>query len=130
LILYVDSSALVKRYVHERGSEAVQTAMQEADACFVCRIAFVETVRAVTLAAGAAAARPVRDEWNALGVVEVDQPLVEHATELALAHNLRSLDAIHLASALCLPADELAVASWDDRLSAAAAAEGLTLLPR
>jgi predicted nucleic acid-binding protein len=85
-------------------------------------------VRAVGLAAGVRAIRAVKDEWFAFSVVEVDQPLVEHAAALALDHDLRCLDALHLAAALVLPADDLAFATWDRRLHDAAAAEGLTLI--
>lgn len=68
-------------------------------------------------------------EWAAFSVIEVDQDLVERATELALAHELRSLDALHLASALVLPGEDLVVAVWDRRLHAAARSEGLGLFP-
>lgn len=103
--------------------------MANAKGWYMCRVGFLETVRAVGLAAGARAARTVRAEWPSFGVVEIDQSLVEHATELALAHDLRSLDSLHLASALLLPGQDLTLATWDRRLHTAAAAEGLTLLP-
>jgi len=92
-------------------------------------VGFVETVRAVGLAGGSAAAKSVADEWLALAVVEVDQRLVEHAAELAVAYDLRSLDALHVAAALVLPPEELAFASWDRRQRTAAGAEGLRLVP-
>ena len=94
----------------------------------MCRVGFVETVRAVGLSGGAAAARSVRREWPAIAVVEIDQRLVEHAAGLAAAHGLGSLGAVHLAAALVLPgADQFA--TWDSRLHAAAGAEGLDLVP-
>ena len=120
---------MVKRYVAESGSEIVRDAMAEAEEWYVCRAGFVDTVRAVGLAAGARATRAVEGEWPAFGVVEIDQPLAEHAAALALKHDLRSLDALHLAAALMLPREALAFATWDRRLHAAAAAERLTLLP-
>jgi hypothetical protein len=95
----------------------------------MCRIGFLETARAVGLVAGRAALRILRSEWPAFGVIEVDQALVESATELALRHEMRSLDALHLASALLLPQDELTVAVWDVRLHRAARAEGLQVVP-
>jgi uncharacterized protein len=95
----------------------------------MCRVGFLETARAVGLAAGRAALRALRSEWPAFGVIEVDQQLVERAAELALRHELRSLDALHLASALVLPQDDLTVAVWDARLHRAARAEGLELVP-
>jgi predicted nucleic acid-binding protein len=115
--------------VAEPESELVRAVMHHDDAWFACRIAFVETVRAVGLAAGAAATRPVREEWPAFAVVEVDQALVEHAAELALDNGLRSLDALHLAAALLLPTDELVLATWDRRLHSAARSHQLRVLP-
>ncbi len=48
---------------------------------------------------------------------------------LAVQHGLKTLDAIHLASAMMIAADDLTFATWDRRLHAAAQAEGLTTLP-
>jgi uncharacterized protein len=125
----LDASALVKRYVAEPGSDTVRDAMDEAAGWFMCRVGYVETIRAIRLAAGNAAARAAREEWSAVGVIEVDQPLVEHAAELALDRDLRSLDAMHLAAALVLPSDDLVLATWDRRLHAAARAEGMRVIP-
>lgn len=103
--------------------------MQRADGWFMCRVGFVETVRAVGLVAGSAAVRRVRQEWPAFGVLEVDQDLVEQAAELAVSRGLRSLDALHLAAALLLPREGLVLTTWDRRLHAAAATDGIPLLP-
>jgi predicted nucleic acid-binding protein len=103
--------------------------MDNADGWFVCRVGFVEVIRALALAAGRSAASALRDEWPAFGVIEVDQDLVERASTLAVDRQLRSLDALHLASALLLPRDDLVMATWDRRLHAAAQAERLNLLP-
>ncbi len=103
--------------------------MERAATWFMCRVGFVETVRAVGLVGGAAAAKAAREEWPAFAVIEVDQRLVEHAATLAIEHELRSLDALHLAAALILPVDDLVLATWDRRLQAAAATAGLQLLP-
>lgn len=103
--------------------------MEHAESWFMCRIGFVETVRAVGLSAGQRAAQVVRDEWPAFGVIEVEQRLVEHAARLAVDRELRSMDALHLAAAFVLPRDDLLFATWDRRLHAAAEAEGLVLVP-
>ena len=120
----------MKRYVAEPESELVRDAMADADAWFMCRVGFVETLRAVGLAAGSAATAPFVDEWPAFGVIEIDQALVETAAALALDRGLRSLDALHLAAALLLGGEELVLATWDRRLHAAARSEGFELLPR
>lgn len=95
----------------------------------MCRAGYVETTRAVGLAAGPDSAQAVAREWPAFGVVEVDQPLVEHAAALAIDRELRSLDSLHLAAALLLSGHDLVFATWDRRLHAAARVEGLRLLP-
>ncbi len=78
-MLYLDASALVKRYVDEQGSKEVQAAMAAEDAWWICRIGFVETVRAVSFAAGMGASKAFEREWEAFGVVEVDAALAAHA---------------------------------------------------
>jgi predicted nucleic acid-binding protein len=103
--------------------------MGRADGWFMCRVGYLETARAIGLAGSPSAVRSVQKEWAAFSVIEVDQDLVERATGLALAHELRSLDALHLAAALVLPREDLTVAVWDRRLHAAARAEGLGLFP-
>jgi predicted nucleic acid-binding protein len=128
-MLYLDASALVKRYVDEEGSEAVRAAMAIENAWWICRIGFVETVRAVGLAAGAGAVRAVKREWESFGVVEVDAALAGQAAALALSAELRSLDALHLAAALRLGDEDLTLATWDTRLHAAARDQGLRTLP-
>lgn len=119
----------MKRYVAEPGSDLVRESMGSAEYWFMCRVGFVETVRAVGLAAGTRATRAAKDEWPAFGIIEVDQPLVEHAATLALDHNLRSLDSLHLAAALVVQRDDLRFATWDRRLHEAARAEGLEPVP-
>ena len=103
--------------------------MDGAEGWYMCRVGFVETVRAVGLAAGGDATKTVRKEWPAFGIVEVDQALVEHAAALAIDRDLRSLDSLHLAAALVLPGDDVVLITWDRRLHAAAGAEGLRPLP-
>ena len=107
----------------------MRRAMTEAEGWFMCRVGFVETLRAVRLAAGPAPVRSMREEWPAFGVVEVDQALVEAAARLAVKRSLRSLDSLHLAAALLVPVQDLVLATWDQRLHAAGRAEGLRLLP-
>jgi len=103
--------------------------MERADGWYMCRAGYVETVRAVGIAAGPRATHTVAEEWPAFGIVEVDQTLVEHAAALAIDRELRSLDSLHLAAALLLGGDDMVLATWDLRLHAAAGNEGLPLLP-
>jgi predicted nucleic acid-binding protein len=129
-MLYLDASALVKRYVREPESDVVREAMDSTDDDWaMCRVGFVETVRAVGLSQGDQATRLVREDWASMVVVEVTPDLAAAAARLALDHELRTLDALHLAAALRLPAEGLTVATFDRRLHAAAHRRGLATLP-
>lgn len=132
-MLYLDASALVKRYVAEEGSEALIGAMGEADGWAICRVGYVETAQAIRLAAGKGAVkRAVKRflaDWPSFEVVEVDASLAEQAAELTFANELRSLDALHLAAALLLDFQELTLATWDVRLHRAAQRQGLAVFP-
>ena len=48
---------------------------------------------------------------------EVDEPLCLHAARLTADRGLRTLDALHLASALAVADENLVLATWDRRLS-------------
>jgi predicted nucleic acid-binding protein len=128
-MLYLDASALVKRYVAEEGSEELIAAMGAAEGWAICRVGYVETARAVGLAAGKAATKRFGADWPSFEVVEVDASLAEQAAELALAEELRSLDALHLAAALLISSDQLTFATWDARLHRAAQRRGLAVFP-
>jgi predicted nucleic acid-binding protein len=131
LKLYLDSSALVKRYVAEPESEAVFRAMEEAESWTSCRLAFVETARAVGLRAGPRGAIRFHDEWqDYFDIIELDRELSERAAGLAVATHLRALDAIHLAAALSIERQAVTFATWDLRLHRAARERGLRTLPR
>jgi uncharacterized protein len=128
-MLYLDASALVKRYVAEEGSEALIAAMKAAEGWAMCRVGHVETARAIHLAAGKSAVKRLVADWPSFQVVEVDASLAEHAAELTFTEELRSLDALHLAAALLLASDELTLATWDVRLHHAARNQGLPVFP-
>jgi uncharacterized protein len=117
-MLYLDASALVKRYVAEEGSETLIAAMGAAEGWAICRIGYVETARAVGLVAGKAAVKRLGADWPSFDVAE-----------LALTEELRSLDALHLAAALLIDSGELTLATWDARLHRAAQSQGLAVFP-
>lgn len=119
----------MKRYVEEPGNDTVVAAMAQARSWITCRICFVEGMRALGLSAGGRALASFEDDWPRLEIIELDQALAELAAVVASEDGLRSLDAIHLAAALSLPAPDLVLATWDRRLHAAAVGRGLAALP-
>lgn len=105
--------------------------MDGARAWHICRIGYVETLIALTRAAGPSGRPPrrFREEWPLFNVVEVNQSLVGSAAKLATAEDLRTLDSLHLAAALVMPARDRGLATWDRRLWRAADRNGLRTLP-
>lgn len=128
-MLYLDASALVKRYVEEEGSDLVDDAMEKADAMVVCRIGLVETLRVVGSTADEQLTVDARAELRSMQLVEVDAELADRAVEVAIGERLRTLDALHLAVALILPREQLTFATWGRRLHAAARRRGIATLP-
>jgi len=127
-MIYLDASALVKRYVEEAGSDVVAESMRTAARWSMCRIGFVETARAVARGGAFEDVERLRRDWERVDVIELDQSLAEAAAALAVDHRLRTLDALHLAAALTLD-DAPTFATWDVRLHHAAREHGLRTLP-
>ncbi len=123
--IYLDSSALVKLVQREAESLALQTRLRhDADSFVTSALARVEVARAV-FAGGPEALELVRRQFDRIDQVAVGTRVIESAARLAPGQRIRSLDAIHLATAL-LVGDELrSVVTYDVRMADAARALGL-----
>ena len=137
-LVYFDSSALVKLVVDEEGSDVASALWDGCDAALSSRLAHPEVRAALATAnrnhdiddAGfAAAVREWAEFWAAVRPVELTREVELHAGDLAHRHALRGADAVHLASALAIGAQDLIVAAWDRRLHEGAAAEQLRVAP-
>jgi len=124
-LIYADSSALVKLVIEEIESAALEHHLTGDHVLATSRVAVVEVSRATALANPS---QEVREEVDTLlsscMLVAVSAQLLRSARKLAGA-TVRTLDAIHLATALRIEADELL--AYDRRLLAAAAEHGLTV---
>lgn len=121
--LYLDSSALVKVVIDEPESAAVRAFVDGASTCYASALVRAEVPRALRRHGARPAARGhvLVDE---LDLIELDDALLADASGVGDAM-LRTLDAIHLASALLL-GDELdALVTYDMRLAEAAREAGL-----
>ena len=137
---YLDTSALVKRFFQEKGTTVVNSLFTTGAPIATATIAFIEV--------HAALSRKKRDkklkhrsyvnfsdqfdkEYESFVRVELEQAILELARNLVKQHSLRTLDAIHLASALDLQMalqEPVLFAAADSKLIKLAAAVGLNAL--
>jgi predicted nucleic acid-binding protein len=141
VIVYLDASALVKRYVAERGSREVielTTAAEIVATSLISRAevaaAFARAVRLGVLDqdGGRRAQRKFSREWPDLARVPVSEALVSRAETLAWDYGLRGYDAVQLASALTWQesiSQEIVLGTFDGQLWEAAAGAGLHVWP-
>ncbi|MFP4495663.1 MAG: type II toxin-antitoxin system VapC family toxin [Halochromatium sp.] len=137
MILFCDTSALIKLYIHESYTEQMLAAAAAASTLAVCRIAWAEAMAA--LARRSRESPPdvdlietvrhrLRADWCDYAVVEVTQKLVELAGDYADAFALRGYDSVQLAAARTLSEvsnEPVQFACFDRRLENAARVLGL-----
>lgn len=139
-MIYLDTSALIKRYVAEMGSTVVRDLLRREELAGTATIAYAEVYSGLTRRHREGyvskrqytlACREFEREWPAYVHVELRSEVLTLARDLIQRHTLRGFDAIHLASALILHAglrDDVMLVASDDRLLRAAAAEHLPIL--
>ncbi len=141
MILYLDTSALAKKYVQEAYSTEVVALLGQADLVGASLLARVELPAAVAKAVrmhwlsaadGERAIKAFRAEWPSLLAVQVTETLVVRADNLAWEHGLRAHDAVHLSAAFMWQealGEPVTVATFDKHLWPAANAVGLATWP-
>jgi predicted nucleic acid-binding protein len=139
LILYADTSALVKLYIDEPGRPLVVTSVERAmGAVVTARVSYAEARAALARyqrtgeLTRSELRRIVNDldrDWESYSIVEITPALVRRAGTLAERHALRGYDAVQLACALDTrdAGAEVDFLSFDDDLNRAARRERLTL---
>ena len=144
-VFYLDTSALAKRYVQEKGSEVVDELfdrLQDTDFLTISLLAVVELKSVFKRLVKGRLLRETQmamllsefssDQTVISEVVEVDTQLLEAAALILDRHSLKAGDAIHLACILRLkgmaPAADVIVFTSDGELSAACMVEGLEVL--
>ena len=143
-LLYLDTSALFKRYVEEDESEMVLARIADAPVVGTALITRVEVAAALAKAVRDDRMEPAEahdaeedflDDWADFTRVGLTDDLAAHAGDLAWKHGLRGYDAAQLAAALAWreatedAEDEIVFACFDNHLRRAATAEGLETWP-
>jgi predicted nucleic acid-binding protein len=133
LILYLDTSSLIKLYIAEEGSDEVHRLVRQSSLIATSVVAYPEARSALArlrregslTASGHETARAELDQdWTRYLALDVDQPVWRLAGDLAERHALRGFDSLHLASFLFLSSagfdEEVRFSSFDGRLRDAA----------
>jgi predicted nucleic acid-binding protein len=140
VILFCDTSALIKLYITEAGSDALKAQMREAEAVAVSRIAWAEAHAALSRRAREVpedalvieqAKAALATDWPHFVVLDIDQSLVERAGEYADTFALRGYDSIQLAAAseaARIAQSPVFFACFDTRLNKAAKMLGMACL--
>ncbi|HEA67549.1 MAG TPA: PIN domain-containing protein [Desulfobacterales bacterium] len=137
MIVYLDTSSLVKLYVEEDESSKVDALVKSSEVTATSLVAFAE--------ARAAFARRFREkaftkneynrlkeffdkDWSRYLILSVTEDMIRLASDLAEKHALKGFDSIHLASALTLRQElssPIVFSCFDDNLQKASEREGL-----
>ncbi|HEX9731794.1 MAG TPA: type II toxin-antitoxin system VapC family toxin [Thermoanaerobaculia bacterium] len=138
MILYLDTSSLIKLFIDETHCDLVRSWADQAAVLCSSRVAYPEAMSAIARRWRAEdlddeefrlLRQALAEQWQDFVVVNLDEVA---AGDLAVEHGLRGFDAVHLAAALGFLSRAGSVAvffsSFDDRLNRAARSEGLVVL--
>jgi uncharacterized protein len=137
MLLYLDTSSLVKLYVDEDGSVKVETLVEEAYAIATSIVAYAEARSAFARRFREKSFTPkeyyrIKDvfekDWSNYLIFIPNNDTIKLAGNLAERHALRGFDSIHLASALMLQAklsSSVTFSCFDENLQKASKREGL-----
>jgi len=136
-MIYLDSSALVKRYVSEPGSGAVDRLLADHPCAATSRLSYPEILSALNRKhrAKEISARVLGElvaafesDWGKLFILEFDEELWPVIRQALRKHAIRGADSVHLASAMGLRSalrEDVVFACADEKLLDAARAEKL-----
>lgn len=140
MILYFDTSALIKLYADEPGAAGTRAASKIAVGRFTSMVAYAEMRSAfarkhrfgdITTTELERYKSEFERDWLAFEAFPLDERRARRAGELAETYALKGFDAVHLASAefFHLTLGAITFACFDSDLSRAASACGMQLLP-
>lgn len=141
MIIYLDTSALIKLYIKEKGSDLLtnwtNSSRLEATALvtwveIAAALAKGEQSGAITKTVAQTGWQQFMKDWHSIIVIEVSEALIRQAGDLAWKRQLRGYDAVHLASTLFwqqTTGESVSLITFDKQLWRAGKQEGLEVLP-
>lgn len=139
MIFYFDTSALVKKYVLETGSQKVIELWREAEGIAISKVGYAECLAAFyrkkregEIMSGQLrkVLKIFRNDWTGFIRIDVSSELEKLIDRITAKHPLRGFDTLHLASCLSLKKalkSRLTFVAADGRLLEAASKERLTI---
>lgn len=137
-MIYWDSSAVIKKYLSEEGSDVVHLRLKADSVVITSQITYAEVYatfvrkmreKAFSTQTHQKICRMFDADWKAMIIVRMDDVLLPVIRDLLIRHPLRSADSIHLASAVHVSErarhSSLSFACADEKLLQAAKKEGL-----
>jgi predicted nucleic acid-binding protein len=124
-LLYLDSSAIVKLVMRESETPAMMRLLQDWPDRVSSVLASVEVTRAIRRATPDESKRRRASEvLKGINLISMDEAILSNAAVMP-PEDLRSLDAIHIATALSIATDLAALVTYDERMISAATARHL-----
>jgi predicted nucleic acid-binding protein len=124
---YLDSSAIVKLVFAEAETASLERDLADRAGLMSSRLGATELLRAARRQSNRRVLQQTEDVLDALVMMDVTTPILKRAAALE-PHDLRTLDAIHLATALSVGIPDLDFLTYDRRLADAARAQGLSVV--
>jgi uncharacterized protein len=130
--LYVDSSALLKRYIDEPDSDAAENLIRSDPSLLTARHTIVEVRRNLARLLGESDAGAARtafaEDIRVFSIIELDEITCDTAAAIAEMTGVRTLDALHLAAAQRIGGTAVPFLTFDVRQAQAARNLGLTVI--
>jgi predicted nucleic acid-binding protein len=122
MLACIDSSFFLSRYLFEPRSDEANILVAEASGIVACRLLHIEVARGLSFIEGpierATAQMRFADDWRQLIILELDEQMADLASTIAASTGVRTLDSLHIATAILATAD--AFITFDRRQAAAA----------
>ncbi len=140
MMLYIDSSALVKKYVQEPGSDSASKLLAQSGMTVTSKLAYPEILaglnrkrreRGITEKDYRDALSDFESDWLALLIIEFQNELLPLIKQLTTKYALKGADSVHLASALWIQKaakDKVSFVASDIQLLRAAKMEKLEII--
>ena len=137
MIYFFDTSALIKRYIQEKGSNIVDNLMESADEIFISAITRIESIsaarrlleeRSLSKSDFSVFKDNLASDFPFFTVVDFSDYIEKKAIELIEKHQIKTLDAIQLACCLAVKEDIDHLVTSDVKLAKTASDVGIDII--